>query len=314
VDQEIGHVEGGRVTGVDIEHIGGDVTIESTVQQIETRIVHGDYVDRRTIRNTILALGPEALDAIVERLAARLRLDKRSMRDPAAQPLPEHVGCQIAELMAAQREAEAQGVAPAPQAIYKLGLLAWSSGKDDVALGYLRQAAQADPDLSDALEVIANIQQMRAVQDYLAGDEEAALARLDEAREAARRTDPLDPEALAVRGYVAKAQAQIARATGDPEEERAHYQEAARFFAHVVQLDPDNAAAHNGLGNVAYGMGDLDRAIAAYRRAIELSPAYGSAHHDLALALEAKVWADPANAAAWCQQAFQAWHRAYYFK
>ncbi len=159
----------------------------------------------------------------------------------------------------------------------------------------------------------STVQQIRAVHDLQAGDEDAALAKLAEAREAAMRTDPLDPQALAVRGYIAKTLAQVAQARGNLAEKGAYYQEAARFFEHVVQKDPDNASAHNGLGNVAYGMGDLDRAIAAYKRAIELAPAYRAAHHDLALALEAKVWADPANARAWCQQAFEAWHLAYYY-
>jgi tetratricopeptide (TPR) repeat protein len=314
VKQEVGRTENSRVTGVDIEHVRGDVTIESTVRQIETSIVHGDYVDRRTISNTILALGPEALDAIAERLAALQGVDKRTLRDPAAQALPEHIGRQIAEVVAAQQETAAQGVAPTPQAAYHLGLLAWSSGDYDVALGYMRQAALGDPDFSDAFEGIAAVQQIRAVHDLDAGDEVAALARLDEAREAAMRTDPLDTQSLAVRGYIAKTLAQVAQARGNQAKERAYYHEAARFFEHVVQLEPDNASAHNGLGNVAYAMGDLDRAIAACTRAVELEPTYGWAHQDLAIALEAKMWADPENAGTWCQQAFEAWHRAYYFK
>lgn len=51
-----------------------------------------------------------------------------------------------------------------------------------------------------------------------------------------------------------------------------YYDEAARFFRHVVELDPKNAGAHNGLGNVTYAQGRLDEAIAAYQRLTGSAP------------------------------------------
>ena len=42
-----------------------------------------------------------------------------------------------------------------------------------------------------------------------------------------------------------------------------------------------------------------------------LAPGYTAAHHDLALAFEAKMRADPAHADEWCQRALQAWQRTY---
>lgn len=83
------------------------------------------------------------------------------------------------------------------------------------------------------------------------------------------------------------------------------------MFEHVVRLEPNDASAHNGLGNVEHALGNLDAAIAASNRAIELAPRYAAAHHDLALAFEAKMRADPARADEWCQKALQVWQKTY---
>ena len=105
--------------------------------------------------------------------------------------------------------------------------------------------------------------------------------------------------------------AQVAEARDQDEERRKHYHEAKRYFRHVVGLEPGNAAAHNGLGNIEYALGNLDGAIVAYNRAIELAPGYTAAHHDLALVFEAKMEADPAHADGWCRKALQAWQTVY---
>ena len=310
-ETDVGSVAGGRVTGVDVGHVTGDVTVESTVNQIEVHVVQGDYVDRDVIANNILVLNdPQALDEILRRLTAMQGVDRQPLQRLDALAVPQHVDRQIEELMGAQREVAARGVPATPQSLYHLGRLAAYRRDYDAALGYFRQATQADPYYTDAFKAIVWLQQSRAAA-IVARDPDAAIERLADARMAALHTDPLDPEALALRGYVAKDLAQVAEGRGKLEARHRYYQEAARFFEHVVRLEPENPSAHNGLGNVEYALGNLDTAIAAYRRAIELAPRYTAAHHDLALAFRAKMQAEPAQAGRWWQEAIQALQRAY---
>jgi tetratricopeptide (TPR) repeat protein len=182
----------------------------------------------------------------------------------------------------------------------------------EAALAYFRQAKQADPEYADAFEAIAWLQQARARDDFiLREDYDAAAARLVEAREAAMHTDPVDASMLALRGYIAGTLAQLAEARKDQADREKYHLEAARLFEQATQLDPDDPSAQNGLGNALAHTGNLDGAIAAYRRAIALQPSYASAHHDLALAYEDKMRADPAHAAEWRQKALDTWRKAY---
>ncbi len=124
-------------------------------------------------------------------------------------------------------------------------------------------------------------------------------------------TDPLGPSALTQRGYIAKTLAQVADAMNDHASKQKYYEEAARLFRHVAQQEPDNAGAHNGLGNIEHALGNTDAAIASYKRAIDLLPTYTAAHNDLALAFEDKMESDPTHKEEWCIRAVQEWQRTY---
>ena len=307
VTQDVGTVKDGKVTGVALGEVKGDVSIQSTVNEIETKIVQGDYVDRRQIT----VLGPEALNTIVERLADLLRVGKTTLENLGAQPVPEHVSRQIQEVAAAQKEISAGGVHIKPEVAYRLGMLAAYRRDYEEAMNYLRQATKSDPEYVDAYEAVAWIQQYRATDDVAWRNYDAAKQKLEEARRAAERTDPLDPNALAQRGYIAKTLAQVADALGDSVRTAKYYLEAAKLFQHVVQLEPENASALNGLGNVEYARGNLDGAIAACEQATKLIPSYTAAHHDLAITYEAKMKADPRRAKDWCRKTLETWQRAY---
>jgi Tfp pilus assembly protein PilF len=58
------------------------------------------------------------------------------------------------------------------------------------------------------------------------------------------------------------------------------------------------------MGSVEYMQGNLDAAIIAIERAIQLNPNYAAAHHDLGGVLVAKM-------KGWCRKALQAFERAY---
>ncbi|MGE5457203.1 MAG: tetratricopeptide repeat protein, partial [Methanococcaceae archaeon] len=113
------------------------------------------------------------------------------------------------------------------------------------------------------------------------------------------------------RGYIYKTLGHLSEAQGKVNEKQAHFAEAARMFEHLLLSDPTNASVQNGWGNIQYILGNLDAAIAAYNRAIELYPQYTAAFHDLALAYEQKMEVDRAHAKGWCQEALKAWKKAY---
>ena len=60
---------------------------------------------------------------------------------------------------------------------------------------------------------------------------------------------------------------------------------AIRHLERALELDPSSASASNGLGVARAQAGDLDGAIAAWRRAVDLSPSQYEALFNLALAL-----------------------------
>ncbi|MGC9396960.1 MAG: tetratricopeptide repeat protein [Anaerolineae bacterium] len=297
---------------IDAENIKDAASVIGVkIGEYKANFEQGSVVNQHIIVNNTMEFGPEFLEALMKALIAHQHIDKVAVQDLGTLPLPENVNDQIEQITAAQKEVAARGIPISAQALCHLGRLAASRRQYEEALSYFRQATQADPQYSDAYEAIVGLQQSRAMQDIQARNYDAAMSKLAEARTAAMHTDPLDPEALALRGYIAKTLAQIYEARGNLSERQTYYDEAARFFSHVVQLDPNNAAAHNGLGNVEYARGNLDRAIAAYRRAVELIPYYTAAYHDLALTFEGKMEAEPQHRNKWCKEALRAWREAY---
>jgi len=72
---------------------------------------------------------------------------------------------------------------------------------------------------------------------------------------------------------------------------------AVAAFRRAIQLQPDYAEAHSNLGNVLRDQGLLDEAIAADRRAIQLNPGYAKAHNNLGIALDEQGHREEAVAA-----------------
>jgi Flp pilus assembly protein TadD len=78
-------------------------------------------------------------------------------------------------------------------------------------------------------------------------------------------------------------------------------QGAIACYRRAIALDPKYATAHSNLGNALYAKGDLQGAIACYRRAIALDPKYAKAHNSLGCALADK--GDLDGAIACCRRA-----------
>ena len=223
--------------------------------------------------------------------------------------------------------------------LYYLGRNAYYERRYRLALDYFYQATEDDPGLTDAYEMICHLQQSLAVDDIRQRNYDAAELKLIKAREAARQTDPHDAWGMAVRGFVYKTFAQVAEGRGRRERKEAeqagklqraqeasehyaraerffqqaggHYAEAERHFQQALRLDPDDAAAQLGMGNVQLARGKLDEAYAACLRATELMPNLTSAHHDLTAVCVKKMTADPDHADDWCRAALASWRRTY---
>jgi len=52
-----------------------------------------------------------------------------------------------------------------------------------------------------------------------------------------------------------------------------HYEEAEKLYQQILKQDPNNAAAHHGLGLVYYlHGGDFEKSLAEFKKAVELEP------------------------------------------
>lgn len=62
--------------------------------------------------------------------------------------------------------------------------------------------------------------------------------------------------------------------------------DAARVWQQTIERWPDAALAWLGLGNVEFGRADLQAAIIAYRRALDIEPDHAAVQYNLAVALQ----------------------------
>jgi len=104
---------------------------------------------------------------------------------------------------------------------------------------------------------------------------------LDDARECyldILNQDPLNPKAWRQKGSIEKAE-------GVQDKNRAMMEEAGRSLADAVGLDPSDPVAWNSIGNLDFINNDLQGAIAAFDRALEIDPDYAHAHNNRGLVL-----------------------------
>ena len=302
------YIEGDVSAGRDV--IGRD-KIDITIEDIDEKIDNNVIIKHQDLTQYFLVF-PDAQGKVTKKLVESEDLDTKSLEELVASVAPEHAKRQIKEIQLAQKEAEAQGVTLEPKDAYRLGTLAMYRRDYDSALDYFRKAAAGDPEYTQAFAAVAWILQRQAMSDMDRQDYDTAMNKLSDAYDDAARTDPLDSYGLALRGSIAKTQAQIAGIQKDKANRHKYYAEAARMFNGALKLNSSDASAWLGLGNVEYAEGNLDGAIEAYHKAIDLKPNYTAAHHDLALVYEWKMQLDPPGALEWCQKALAAWKEAYH--
>ena len=77
---------------------------------------------------------------------------------------------------------------------------------------------------------------------------------------------------------------------------RGQVDEAIAHYRKALEIKPDYAEAHNNLGIALAGRGQVDEAIAHYRKALEIKPDDVEAHYNLGIALAGRGQVDEAIA------------------
>lgn len=121
-----------------------------------------------------------------------------------------------------------------------------------------------------------------------AGKPDAARKLIDknlEAVDTALKSFPEDADFHALLGYTLKDVYQSSKDLLSPKQREAYLKRARKSFEQALRLDPQNASAHNGLGNVLFFEGQFDAAIKEIDTALELTGGnYSQAEHDRRLA------------------------------
>jgi hypothetical protein len=116
-----------------------------------------------------------------------------------------------------------------------------------------------------------------ALQDVLLALSPAREAEpLAAAPTVAQRRRPLEPE------HVSKVRRSYKQAADALQKGR--YDEAIRHYHFALRYDPDNWAAHLGLGYAEFQRGDIQEAVREYERARELEPTEPDSYYNLACA------------------------------
>lgn len=120
--------------------------------------------------------------------------------------------------------------------------------------------------------------------DVMRRDKAGAIALIDRNLtdiDKALQSFPNDPGFLVLKGYAAKNVYMSSKNLLDSDR-RAHYLGTARkSFTKVLEMDNNNAAAHNGMGNVLFFEGRFDEAIEEHDIALRLTNgSYAAAEHD----------------------------------
>ena len=182
---------------------------------------------------------------------------------------------------AAATRHQLRAIAIAPQfaaAHYQLGLLYAHEKRWADAISAYRTAYQNDPALVEALYNLA--------QAYLrAGDTAAAREQMVLFQERKAALTPLHQ----LRGALQRTQgaterAQILINIGRFYLKDGHYEKAVSEYQKAIGMDPQSAAAYNGIG-VAYTMLEAyDEAVTAQQKALEFQPDFAKAHAGIGLA------------------------------
>ncbi len=143
----------------------------------------------------------------------------------------------------------------------------------------------------DLFNYLASVQ-TKAVNMMEAGKVDAARALTNknlQAVDTALKSFPDDADFHALMGYTLKDMYQSSKDLLPSEQRRAYLERARNSFEKALQLDPRNASAHNGMGNVLFFEGRFDEAIKEHNKALQLTnDNYPAAEHDKRIVIAVK--------------------------
>jgi tetratricopeptide (TPR) repeat protein len=143
----------------------------------------------------------------------------------------------------------------------------------------------------DILSYLASVQ-AKAVEMIERGKPRAAKALTEKnlsAVDVALKAFPNDPNFHSLMGYTLKDVYQSSKNQLPADQRQEYLGRARKSFEQALRLDPNNAAANNGMGNVLFFEGRFDEAIKKHDTAIELKDGnYPAAEHDKRLVLKVK--------------------------
>jgi tetratricopeptide (TPR) repeat protein len=183
-------------------------------------------------------------------------------------------------------------VKPNSQNLVLLGHLYLSDNDFEKAIACYLDAIEKNPSMSEAYAGLAIAYQVQATEYIKASDSDHATKALDKAEENAKiawQYDPSDATLLMQIGFIEK---DFAVKYSD-EGSTARVGESLDKAEKLLKLglggnENEQAAAHNGLGDVFLIRGNFDKAINEYETATKMLPDYTAAWNDLVLALKEK--------------------------
>jgi len=221
------YVEGNVDTG------GGDFVgrdkIDTLIKNLQqTSSTAPTWNARRSPKFFVIA--PGAQGEVVKWLVDQQGVDKRlleSLGIRAATPTAPSMSAARSRKCKQPARSAARGVPIAPQAAYKMGMLAAYRRDYEVALDYFRRQLRLTRNTALPLRPSPGCSMVERWNDLARGDYDAAIDKLEAARRATRQTDPLDSGAMALRGYIAKTLAQVCAIRGDQAGRQQYHAEAA---------------------------------------------------------------------------------------
>ena len=140
-----------------------------------------------------------------------------------------------------------------------MGIALYYLGRTDEALQSVDRALAIDPNFEEALINRKGMPQVKAHAD--AGVAFMAQGKLDEAEKHLRYVLQIDSKYTIALQNLALLHLK-----------RQQYEDARDLYQRIVEMNPDNAAAHSGMGIALYHLGEVEDAIARLDKALTLDP------------------------------------------
>ena len=140
-----------------------------------------------------------------------------------------------------------------------MGIALYYLGRTDEALQSVDRALAIDPNFEEALINRKGMPQVKAHAD--AGVAFMAQGKLDEAEKHLRYVLQIDSKYTIALQNLALLHLK-----------RQQYEDARDLYQRIVEMNPDNAAAHSGMGIALYHLGKVEDAIARLDKALTLDP------------------------------------------